>query len=115
MFVRFSSRARVSVISAPGVIYLLGDDEKHMVSANEIARIRDGLASGCLLRPHPYLSAGMPVRVRSGVFEDVEGIVTELRNRCRVVIALSVAKQCFSLEMDLRDLEILSRSHDELK
>lgn len=110
IFARFSSQARISVISAPGVIHLLSDDDKNKVSAAEIARIREGLANGCLLRTHPYVSMGTQVRVRSGVFESVEGIVTELRNRCRVIIALSVARQCFSLEMDLKDLEILSRS-----
>ena len=115
MFARFPTQARVSVISAPGVIHLLSDDEKNKVSAAEIDRIREGLANGCLLRPHPYVSMGTPVRVRSGVFESVEGIVTELRNRCRVVIALSVAKQCFSLEMDLKDLEILGRPDEERK
>lgn len=106
LFARFSSHDRVSVISAPGVIHLLGEDEKNTVSAAEIARIREGLATGCLLRPHSYVSTGMPVRVRSGVFENVEGIVSELRSRCRVIIALPGAKQCFSLEMELKDLEI---------
>lgn len=110
VFVRFSHEARLTVVSTPGVIRLLGDHESDMVSAEEIERIRNGLASGCLLRPHPHVSLGTPVRVRSGVFEGVEGIVTEFRHQCRVIIALSAVKQCFSLEVELADIEVLRKT-----
>jgi transcription antitermination factor NusG len=79
------------------------------VSAAEIERIREGLASGCILRPHPKVSVGELVRVHRGVFAGVEGIVTELRHQCKVIIALAATKQCFSLEMDLDDIEVLRK------
>jgi transcription antitermination factor NusG len=50
------------------------------------------------------------VRVLSGVFEGVEGIVTEFRHQCRVVIALSAVKQCFSLEVELGDIDVLHKT-----
>lgn len=107
VFVRFSARVRLSVISTPGVIRLLGDHDSDTVSAEEIDGIRDGLASGCLLRPHPHVSVGTPVRVRNGVFGGLEGIVTEFRHRCKVILALSAVKQCFSLEVELGDIQVL--------
>jgi transcription antitermination factor NusG len=73
----------------------------------EIARIREGLATGCILRPHPAVSLGEIVRVHRGVFAGVEGTTTEFRHPCKVVIALSATKQCFSLEVDLDDIEVL--------
>jgi transcription antitermination factor NusG len=109
VFVRFSPHTRVSVVSTPGAIRLLGEDESDAVSVDEIDRIRDGLASGCLLRPHPHVSVGTPVRVCNGVFEGVEGIVTEFRHQCRVIIALSAVRQCFSLELDLGDVQVFSK------
>jgi len=109
VFVRFSAQVRLSVISSPGVIRLLGDHDSDTVSAEEIDKIRDGLASGCLLRPHPYVSVGTPVRVRNGVFAGVEGIVTEFRHQCRVILALSAVKQCFSLEVELGDIQVLHK------
>lgn len=107
VFVRFSPRARLAVVSIPGVLRILGEHGHNAVGADEIMRIREGLRSGCLLRPHPWVELGMRVRVRSGVFAGVEGIVTELRKDCRVVLALAAVRQCFSLEMNLRDLEVL--------
>jgi len=107
VFVRFSPYAKFPVVSTPGVIRLLGDHESDTVSAEEIDRIRNGLSSGCLLRPHANVTLGTAVRVRSGAFRDVEGIVTEFRHQCRVIIALSAVKQCFSLEVELGDIDVL--------
>jgi transcription antitermination factor NusG len=110
VFVRFASEARISVVSAPGVLRLLGSGIGETVSAQEIERIRTGLASGCILRRHPKVSVGEAVRVSRGVFEGAEGIVTELRRQCKVVITLAATKQCFSLEVDLDDIEVLRKT-----
>jgi hypothetical protein len=40
----------------------------------------------------------------------VEGVVTDFRHRCKVVIALAAVKQCFSLEVDLRDIDVLKKT-----
>jgi transcription antitermination factor NusG len=107
VFVRFSPESRIKVISISGVVRSLGDDQRSLVSCGEMERIRQGLSSGLLLRPHPYVTVGQNVRVRSGVFEGVEGVVTELRQQCKVIIALAAARQCFSLELALGDIEVL--------
>ena len=106
VFVRYPTHARLSIISTPGVLRLLGDDEWNTVSAAEIDRIREGLASGCLLRPHHGILLGTRVRVRNGVFEGVEGVVAEFRRQCRVILALAATQQSYSLEVDLDDIEV---------
>jgi len=109
VFARFSSESRIKVISISGVVRSLGDDQRSLVSCGEMERIRQGLSSGLLLRPHSYVTVGQKVRVRSGIFEGVEGVVTELRQRCKVIIALAAAHQCFSLELALGDIEVLRK------
>jgi hypothetical protein len=42
-----------------------------------------------------------------GIFAGTEGIVTELRRRCTVVITLDAVEQCYSLEASLDDIEVL--------
>lgn len=112
VFVRYGPDTRISVLSAPGVLKLLGDSKTGMVSCIEVDRIRDALASGCVLKSHSGISAGMRVRVCRGVFREVEGVVTELRRDCNVIIALSAVQQFFSLQVDLRDIEVLNRIGD---
>jgi transcriptional antiterminator NusG len=108
VFVRSSPQSRLSIISTPGVIRLLGDSAGATVSSEEIYRIREGLASGCLLRPHFDLPVGTPVRVRRGIFEGAEGTVSEIRQHCKVVLTLSAVRQCFSLAVNREDIDVLS-------
>ena len=110
VFVRFSTSSRLHVISTPGVLRILGDEEKDLVSCEDLDRIRQGLATGLPLRPHPAASLGTPVRVRDGIFAGVEGVVTELRKQCKVIVTLSGTKQAFSLEMQLADLDLIKQS-----
>lgn len=110
VFVRFQPQTRLTVIGTPGVLRLLGDDQRSTVTAGEIDRIREGLLSGCLLRPHRGLAIGTPVRVSKGVFAGVEGKVTEFRRQCNVILSLTAVQQSFSLEIDLADIEVLSKA-----
>ncbi len=110
VFVRYSPETRISVLSAPGVLKLLGDSKTGMVNSAEVDRIREALASGYALKPHPGISVGTRVRVCRGIFQSVEGVVTELRRDCNVVIALSAVQQYFSLQVDLRDIEVLPKT-----
>jgi transcription antitermination factor NusG len=109
VFAHLLPENRVSVISTPGVLRVLGNDPREMVSAEELDNIRDGLSTGLLLRPHAQVKEGTPVRVRDGVFAGAEGVVAELRRQSRVIITLAAVNQCFSLDMELGDLEVLTK------
>ena len=114
VFVRFSSRQKLSVISIPGVLNVLGGNGCDTVSPEELDRIRLALTDDYPLRPHSWLAVGMHVRVRGGVFDGVRGLVTEMRGHCKVVIALSAVQQCFSLEMGMDQLELLEKSPQQV-
>jgi transcription antitermination factor NusG len=105
VFIRYSPRERLPIVSIPGVLHLLGGNGLDTVSADEINRIRDGIKDGYSLQPHPWVDVGTNVRVRGGVFDGAQGIVTELRGQCKVVIALAAVRQCFSLEVPVGQLE----------
>ena len=111
VFARFTPQSRIAVISTPGVLHLLGDEERNLVSSEELTKIREGLEAGIPLRPHGGLAVGMRVRVRGGVFAGAEGVITELRKQCKVILALAAIRQCFSLEAGIDDLEVLSKPH----
>jgi transcription antitermination factor NusG len=113
VFVRFSQRERLSVISTPGVLHLLGDSAGSEVSCAELDRIRQALVGGYTLLPHPWLEVGTRVRVRGGVFDGVEGVVTELRRQCSVIIELAAIRQCFSLEIGIDQVERVATIHGD--
>lgn len=111
VFARFDHRYRIPVISTPGVLRLLGDQSWDLVEDEELEKIRSGLAKGLILRPHRNITVGTRVRIREGVFEDVEGSVTELRQQCKVVISLAAVRQCFSIEVEIDQIEVLSKPY----
>lgn len=109
VFTRFSTEKKLPIISTPGVVRLLGTEATHTVSEAEMSRIRQGLDGQCVLRPHPSVEAGTKVRILRGAFAGSEGVVCELRRKCSVVITLSATHQCFSLEVDLENIEVLDK------
>jgi transcription antitermination factor NusG len=109
IFVRFSPEFRRTVIASPGVLRILGNKGSEVVGTEEIERIRTAIATGCVLRPHPPMSVGTRVRVSAGVFAGMEGLVIELRSHCKVIISMSAVKQCYSLETEIGNVEILDR------
>jgi transcription antitermination factor NusG len=109
IFARFAPESRRTVIASPGVLKVLGNKESEVVDAQEIERIRRAIAMGCVLRPHPAITVGTRVRVSNGVFAGTEGLVVELRSNCKVIISMSAVKQCFSLETEIGNVEILDK------
>jgi len=109
IFACFPREFRRAVISAPGVLKILGNKESEVVGAEEIEKIQNAIASGCVLRPHPLITVGTRIRVLNGVFAGTEGLVTELRSNCKVIILMSAVNQCYSLETDIRNVEILDK------
>lgn len=109
IFVRFARQSRRTVISLPGALRVLGKSGDDVVEPEEIERIHSALASGYILRPHLAVTVGTRVRVRGGIFAGIEGMVVELRSSCKVVISMSAVKQCYSLETELKNIEILGR------
>jgi transcriptional antiterminator RfaH len=109
IFVRFARESRGTVISLPGALKVLGRGASDVVDPEDVERIRSALASGYILRPHSAVSVGTRVRVRSGIFTGQEGMVVELRSSCKVVISMSAVRQCYSLETEIGNIEILDK------
>jgi transcription antitermination factor NusG len=108
VFIRQRPESRLLVLTTPGVLHLLGNETDGAIPSAEIERIREALAQGYGLQPHPTIAKGMRVRLRHGIFEGVEGKVTEVRGNCRVVLALSGVDQCFSLAASIDEIELIT-------
>lgn len=111
MFVRVPRMQRVRVLEVPGALTLV------MGTGGEPAALPDAiiqaLRSGLELapvEPHPTLVAGQRVRIRSGAFAGLEGVVLRNKNRCRVVLTLDHIMRSFSVELAMDDLELLAQN-----
>jgi transcription antitermination factor NusG len=101
LFCRFDASSRVAILKTDGVARVVGiGAEPFPIEDDEMLGIRRAVDSGIDVRPHVFLSAGQRVRVESGPFEGVEGLIVEVRKRHRLVLAISLLQRAISMEID---------------
>jgi transcription antitermination factor NusG len=106
VFVRLPLRERLKVLQVPGVARLISfNGQPAALPDKEVEALRASLAAQLRTEPHPYLTVGRRVRVKSGPLEGVEGILIRKKNACRVVLSLDLIMKSASVEMDASDLE----------
>jgi transcription antitermination factor NusG len=106
LFVRLCVRDRLRVLEVPGVAGLVGTRSQAVPLADdEIRAIQGCVNATSRIAPHPYLSVGNRVRVRSGPFCGIEGIIVRTNHQARLVISLSLIQSSASLEIDQFELE----------
>jgi transcription termination/antitermination protein NusG len=76
----------------------------------ELQQIRRVLEEGNQLDPHPYLTVGMRVEVRSGPLKGVQGVIERKQRRSRLVLQIEVLGQAASLEIDGSLLDPVERA-----
>ncbi len=105
VFVHIALRDRIQVLEVPRVVRLVGFDHAPVpIADREIDLLKAGLVHRRMM-PHGDLQLGRRVRVVSGPFEGVEGILLRRRGSMRVVVAIEAIARSFSLEVDERDLD----------
>jgi len=98
IFVHLALQNRLQVLQVPGVAWLVSFAGKPVAVPDEdIERIRTILSRGYRVEPHRYLKAGKRVRVSSGPFEGLEGIVVRRNNGSRLVISMEVIHRAMAV------------------
>jgi transcription antitermination factor NusG len=110
IFVRLGSSGRASVLQVPGVILIVGGGRQQLpVPDTYIHFLREGLRQG-RIEPHPYVTVGARVRIRSGVMAGMEGMLICKKNKFRVVLTLDVIMKSATVEVAIGDIEPVGRA-----
>jgi transcription antitermination factor NusG len=106
IFVRIALRDRLAVLTVPGLVRLIGFGGLPMsLPDREFERLRLGLAAELCVQPHPYLKLGQRVRVTSGPFEGLEGILKRKNENFRLVLTLDLIMRSVVLDIDGAQVE----------
>lgn len=104
-FARFPLRERLAVLTAVGVVEILGDGNGPVpVHDREIEGVRRLVTSALPVDPHPYLREGDWVEVIRGPLAGVQGILLRKGSRARLVISVRLIEQAVSVELDAADV-----------
>jgi transcription antitermination factor NusG len=112
LFCRFDPNDRLPILSAPGVVDVVGFGKipQHIPEA-EIERVRRMVESGLLVTPYPYLQVGQAVLIERGALEGVEGILVSVKGNTRLVVSINLLRRSVSAEVDrhsIRAIQALS-------
>jgi transcription antitermination factor NusG len=106
VFVRFSELDRLRVLQVSGVAHLVTFNGKPAIlDDQEIESLRNGVAGGLPIEPHPYLQVGRRVRVKHGPLAGVEGFLVRRKDKFRVVISIDLIMRSIAAEVQISDLE----------
>jgi transcription antitermination factor NusG len=106
VFVHMALRDRVQVLQLPGVVQLVSFSGKPAALPDaEIEALRNGLAGNFCAEPHPYLTVGRRVRVRTGSVAGLEGILLRRKQKFRVVLSIQLIQRSVAIEVDEADIE----------
>ena len=101
VFCRFDPQNRLPVLTAPGVVDVVGWGKVPApIPDEEIERVRKLVQSGLLLSPWPYLELGQVVLIERGPLAGTEGILVEVKGRCRLVVSINLLKRSISAEVE---------------
>ena len=103
VFCRLNPQQRLPVLSAPGVVGLVGCGKiPTPIPDEEIERIRRMVQSGLLITPWPFLELGQTVLIERGPLAGVEGILEEVKGKCRLIVSVNLLRRSVGAEVDRR-------------
>ena len=112
VFVRLALQDRLRVLQLPGAVRLVTfNGQPAVLPEAEIEGLRQRLARGGCLEPHPYLRVGRRVRVCGGPMQGLEGSIVRRKDRCRVVFSLDLLMRSVAVEVDESDVEPPAENH----
>ena len=101
IFCRFDRGDRLGVLTAPGVVDVVGFGKTpEPIPDEEIDRVRRMVESGLLVAPHPFLRVGQTVLIERGPLTGMEGLLVEVKGRFRLVVSINLLQRSVSAEVD---------------
>jgi transcription antitermination factor NusG len=106
IFVCIPRCARACVLSVPGTLSIIAGTggEPAVLPDAVIETLRGGLLVR-LAEPHPLLTVGERVRIRSGALMGMEGVIVRSKKGARVVLTIESIMRSIAVEVPGEDLE----------
>lgn len=106
VFTQFAPLQRVHVLKSQMVIRIISVENQTRLLM-ELDQIRTALAVNPILGSCPAVTQGTPVRIKSGPFQGLEGVVCTVKGETRVVLNVEMIGQGVPVEVGLDMLERL--------
>jgi transcription antitermination factor NusG len=89
------------------------DGQPAALPEEEMEALRKGLTHQLRVEPHPYLTVGRRVRIRSGPLKGMEGILIRRKGVLRVILSVNLIKCSTSIEVDSWEIEPVPQARSQ--
>jgi transcription antitermination factor NusG len=111
VFVRTALENKVQILSTPGVFFLVESRGRACpIARPEIEAIRRVMHAGVPAQAHPFVTTGDWVTISSGPLAGITGILTNIKNRFRVILSVQLLQKALSIEVEINNVELLKRA-----
>lgn len=101
VFCRFDPATRLPIVTAPGVVSIVGFGEQPaFVPDEEVSALQTLTISGLGLQACPSPKAGERVRITVGVLQGVQGILLKYKSDWRLIVSVNILQRAVSVEID---------------
>jgi transcription antitermination factor NusG len=105
VFVRLALRNKLNVLQIPSVVRFVGFNGSPVgLPDDEMEILRSRLCQPSRAEPHPFLTVGRRVRITSGAFAGLEGVLKRKRNSLRVVVSVGLIERSVAVDVELADV-----------
>jgi len=105
VFCRLQKTGSGLVLATPGVLRVVSFGGKPSpIPSEEIAGLQRISQSGAEIVPFPYAQVGQKVRIIHGPFSGLVGVVMQVRNQHRLVVAVDTILKAISISIDSQDV-----------
>jgi len=92
-------------VQIPSVVRLVGfNGHPAPLPDDEMEALRNGLARGLRVEPHPYLTVGRRVRIVSGPLKGIEGMLVRKKGALRLILSINAIMCAAAVEVDVADV-----------
>ena len=111
VFLKGGLDRRHDILTTPGIIGWVGiGAAPSPIPDEEMETVRRVVNQRTNVEPHPYLTHGDRVRVKSGALAGVEGILVRKKNLCRLVLSVEILQRSAAVEVDAFSVERVTAS-----
>lgn len=104
LFVRSALRQKLKIMTAPGVVSLVGTAGQPMPLASETIDALRSAIQRVAAQPFPYFAVGQRVSICGGPLKGLKGVLVRHKSGTRVVISIDLIERAFIADVAASDL-----------
>jgi len=112
VFCEFDLEKRSSVLSAPGVLRVVGHGKTPVpIADEEIKALQKLVKAACPVQRWPYLREGDLIRIEGGSLNGLTGCFVRVKNDCRIVVSVTLLQRSVAVEVDQYRVTPIAKSN----